>query len=74
MSELLPIIDSLEIASTSVPADMQQAAQSVLDGIDLTLKMFYNAMEKFGVKQVNPVGEVFNPEFQQAISMQESRV
>ncbi len=32
--------------------------------------MFYNALEKFGVKQVNPVSEPFDPEFQQAISMQ----
>lgn len=70
VSELIPIIDSLELCENSVPADMRKAAQSVIDGVDLTLKMFYAAMEKFNVKQVNPVGEVFNPEFQQAISMQ----
>lgn len=71
VNELLPIVDSLELAGTSVPPDMQQAAQSVIDGVEMTLKMFYAAMEKFGVKQVNPVGEAFNPETQQAISMQE---
>ena len=37
------------------------------------LNMFYAAMEKFGVQAVNPAaGEAFNPEFQQAISVQES--
>jgi molecular chaperone GrpE len=71
VGELIPIIDSLELCAGSVPPELQQAAQSVVEGVDLTLKMFYNAMEKFGVKQVNPVGEVFNPETQQAISMQE---
>jgi molecular chaperone GrpE len=71
VNELLPIVDSLEISSTTVPADMQKAAQPVLDGIEMTLKMFYMALDKFGVKQVNPVGEAFNPETQQAISMQE---
>lgn len=71
VGELLPIVDSLELCTTSVPADMQKAAHSVIEGVHLTLKMFYGAMEKFGVKQVNPVGQPFDPEFEQAISMQE---
>lgn len=68
VNELIPIIDSLELAATSVPDAMKDAAKAMLDGIELTLKMFYAAMEKFGVKQVNPLNEQFNPEFQQAIS------
>lgn len=68
--ELLPIVDSLELCITSIPADMQAAAASVIEGVNLTLKMFYAAMEKFGIKQVNPVSEPFDPEHQQAISMQ----
>jgi molecular chaperone GrpE len=34
--------------------------------------MLGNAMEKFGIKEVNPVGEPFNPELHQAMTMQES--
>ena len=67
---LLPIVDSLELCSASVPPGMREAAQSVIDGVDLTLKMFYSAMEKFGLEQVNPVGQPFNPELEQAISVQ----
>jgi molecular chaperone GrpE len=70
-AELLPIVDSLELCATSVPPDMQEAAKSVIEGVDLTLKMFYNALEKFGIKQVNPLSQPFNPEFEQAISAQE---
>lgn len=70
VAELIPIIDSLELCLTSVPESMQESAASILEGVNLTLKMFYAAMEKFGVKQVNPVSEPFDPEFQQAISMQ----
>lgn len=68
--ELLPIVDSLELCASSVPADMQKAAKSVVDGVELTLKMFHSAMDKFGIKQVHPVGKPFNPEVEQAISMQ----
>ena len=71
VGEIIPIVDSLELCDVSVPAELKSAAQSVLDGVELTLKMFYAAMEKFGVKQVSPVGEAFNPETQQAISLQE---
>lgn len=71
VNDLLPIIDSLELCSTKVSGDMQKAAQPVIDGVELTLKMFYNTLEKFGVKQVNPVGEAFDPDTQQAISMLE---
>ncbi len=71
VNELLPIVDSLELSSTAVPADMLKAAQPVLDGVEMTLKMFHMALEKFGVQQINPVGEAFNPETQQAISLQE---
>lgn len=70
VNELLPIIDSLELCVNSVPKDLKKAAESVVEGVNLTLKMFYAAMEKFGVKQVDPVGQAFDSEFQQAISMQ----
>lgn len=71
VSDLIPIVDGLELCPTTVPPDLQKAAKPVVDGVELTLKMFYTTFEKYGVKQVNPVGEVFNPETQQAISMQE---
>lgn len=71
IGELLPIVDSLELCVNREPAEMQMAAGSIIEGVNLTLKMFYAAMEKFGVKSINPVNELFDPECQQAISMQE---
>ena len=38
--------------------------------MELTLKMFTTALEKFGVKQISPEGEKFNPELHEAVSMQ----
>ena len=71
VAELIPIIDSLELCVATVPAGENGTVASVVDGVNLTLKMFYAAMEKFGIKQVNPVSEPFDPEFQQAISMRD---
>lgn len=64
-TELLPIIDSLELCVAN-----QGEAKSLVEGVNLTLKMLYNVLDKFGIKQVNPAGEAFDPEHQQAISMQ----
>ena len=71
INELLPIVDSLELCISNGANHDQEPAKSIIEGVNLTLKMFYNAMEKFGIKQVNPVSEPFNPEFQQAISVQD---
>src|SRR3990167_6158097 len=69
VNELLPIIDSLELCVNNA---MQNKAEggAILEGVKLTLKMFYTAMEKFGIEQVDPLGQPFNPEFHQAISIQ----
>ena len=75
--ELLPVKDSLEmgLAAASNGADEsegKETASQLLEGTELTLKMLTAALEKFGVVEINPVGESFNPDTHQAMSMQES--
>lgn len=70
VNELLPIVDSLELCIANTSPELQASAGAVIEGVNLTLKMFYAVLEKFEVKQVNPVSEPFDPEHQQAISMQ----
>lgn len=60
--ELLPVIDSLERALDHHSEE--------LEGVNMTLKMFLNVMEKFGVQQVNPISEAFDPQVHQAVSTQ----
>ncbi len=67
--ELLPIVDTLERAVTT-HSNEESGAGSLLDGVSLTLKMFYAALEKFGVQQVDPLNQPFNPELHQAVSTQ----
>lgn len=65
VNELLPVVDSLERSLIS-PDNTDN--QNLLDGIQLTLKMFYAALEKFGVKPIDPEAQSFNPEWHQAVS------
>ncbi|OXR99783.1 nucleotide exchange factor GrpE [Shewanella algae] len=70
-NELLPVIDNMERAL--VGADKaDEATKPLFEGVELTLKSFLSAVEKFGVKQLDPMGEAFNPEQHQAIGMQPS--
>ena len=46
--------------------------EALREGMALTLKMFEDALEKRGVKELNPMGESFDPEFHQAMMMEES--
>lgn len=68
-ADLLPIVDSLERALDAADQLDNEAVKAMRDGVELTLKMFVDTMAKHGVQQLNPVGEPFNPEFHQAMSM-----
>ena len=68
-ADLLPIIDSLERAMEAADKFDNEVVQAMKDGVELTLKMFVDTIAKHGLKQINPVGEPFNPEFHQAMSM-----
>jgi len=69
--ELLPVADSLELAIAASTGDGEEIAK-LREGVELTLKMLKAAMGKFGITEVSPEGEKFNPEFHQAMSMQEA--
>lgn len=66
--ELLAVKDSLDAAVLIEAADVQ----SYKDGIQITIKQLASVFEKFNIAEVNPVGEKFDPNKHQAISMLEN--
>ncbi len=69
-AEIITVRDSLELARTvELPADSNIAVQKMHEGLDLTLKLMDSVFRKFGLSQVDPRGEKFDPERHQAISM-----
>jgi len=70
IKELLPIVDNLERAVEH--AQDTEDTRSLLEGVNLTLKMLHSCLEKFGVKPVNAVGEKFNPHFHEVVQVEES--
>lgn len=62
---LLPVGDSLEMA-LQLP---NQTLEGLTDGVNITLRQLHQAFEKGRLHVVNPVGEKFDPNRHQAISM-----
>jgi len=70
MTELLPVKDSVELGLSA--ADGAEAdADKLREGLELTLRLLNTASEKFGLEEVNPEGQSFDPEYHQAMSVQE---
>jgi molecular chaperone GrpE len=69
---LLPVRDSLEMGLAAAQQAGGDTATSLKQGVELTLKMFDSALEKFSVRVLNPLGEPFNPAQHQAMTLQES--
>ena len=75
--EMLPVVDNLERAVgqgavEGAPAEQNLAA--LLEGVQLTLNLVVSTLEKFEVKKIQSVGQPFDPNIQEALSMEASDV
>jgi molecular chaperone GrpE len=69
VAELLAVRDSMELG-LSAAQDEGADVEKLVEGTELTLKLFSDVMERFDVVQIDPQGEPFNPDLHQAMSMQ----
>jgi molecular chaperone GrpE len=69
--ELLGVADNLERALDNADAT-NEVVKPLAEGVELTQKSLIEILAKFNVVQLNPVGEPFDPQFHQAISMVEN--
>lgn len=69
VKELLPTIDNFERALKAVPKDLE--ANDYIKGIEGIVKQFATTLNKLGVERIKTVGEPFNPELHEAVTMDE---
>lgn len=67
--ELLGVKDSLEMGLAAADTADEN---SLLAGSAATLKLLTGTLERFGVSEIDPVGEPFDPEFHEAMTLQPS--
>ncbi len=69
VAELLPIYDSMELGLKAASGE-EASLDAVREGLEMTMKMFLSSISKFGLEQVDPEGQAFDPELHQAVAMQ----
>ncbi|OOF71191.1 nucleotide exchange factor GrpE [Rodentibacter caecimuris] len=68
--DILNTVDNLERALATAINTEDESIKALFDGVELTLKELLSTLSRFGVEAVGAVGETFNPDLHQAISMQ----
>lgn len=66
--ELLQVKDSLELGLGASDVDLAK----LQEGTELTLKMLTAVLKKFSIEEINALGEVFDPNLHEAMTLQES--
>ncbi len=73
--DMLGVVDNLERAISQgvvEGADSEKNLAALIEGVELTLKSLQTSLEKFEVKQIDGVGELFDPNKQEALVMEPS--
>ena len=71
MNDLLPVRDSLE-RGLEAANDPAASVEALTEGKQLIMKMLTKAMSDHGLKTIDPVGEAFDPEKHEAMTMMTS--
>lgn len=69
--ELLPVIDNLEMAMKHAMEGSSGEVQSLIKGVENTLREFNRTIEKFGVSAIEALGKPFDPAYHHAMSQVE---
>jgi molecular chaperone GrpE len=67
--DLLPVIDNFDRALKHVPAELE--GNDYIKGVQGVVKQFETTLNDMGVERIKGVGEVFDPHFHEAVSMED---
>lgn len=74
--DLLAVVDSLEQGLNTCRESLAKTGDTLLNsvgnGMEMTINILLSVFKKFGIEQINPLGEDFNHDFHEAISTLES--
>jgi molecular chaperone GrpE len=69
--DMLAVSDNLRRAIDAIPADVRENADAglstLIEGVEMTERAMLSALERHGVRKLEPVGQKFDPNFHQAM-------
>ncbi len=72
IKDILPIVDNLERALSVEQTGTESAAESLKEGVRMTLEGLTDTLKRFGVTPVESEGKPFDPNVHQAVSQEET--
>lgn len=72
LREMLPVVDNLERALAHARQSGEGDTKSIVEGIELVLRQFSQALERCDVKRVVAAEQPFDPNLHEAVSQRES--
>jgi molecular chaperone GrpE len=70
LQAMLPALDNL--ARAIAQGRKAKEIDSLLEGVEMTHQQFLNILEKYGVRPIQAVGDLFNPEKHEALAQEEN--
>ncbi len=77
--KLLPVLDSLEkaielgaVGDSAAEAGASQQRVALVEGVELSLKLFLGVLSEAGIAQIDPLGEPFDPQYHEAMAILEN--
>jgi len=70
VKDLLPVLDNFDLAL--VEAQKAKADTAMIEGIELTQQSLLKVLENYGVKQINPLNQMFDPQYHEAMTAVEN--
>jgi len=69
--DMLAVSDNLRRALDAIPAEAKAAGEAglttLIEGVEMTERSMLSTLERHGVRQLDPVGQKFDPNFHQAM-------
>jgi molecular chaperone GrpE len=72
LSSLIDVVDNLETTCSALANEEDEKIKNILAGIEMVKTQFLNVLSKNGLEQVKAVGEIFDPEYHEALLQQPS--
>ena len=72
LQKLVPILDNFEMAQTATQAAQTDALKSLQEGVAMIQSQLKATLAEAGLEEVDATGKVFDPNFHEAVSQQES--
>src|SRR5947209_7010436 len=72
IKRLVPVLDNFDAAMSAANQAQGGSVQSLQTGVNMILQQLKNALAESGLEEVDATGKVFDPNFHEAISQQDS--